>query len=107
MPQPPGEWSPFHEWGFWEWTLTTSIASGSAVAGFLFRLYNRVNMMERDIKSIERETEKRHADNASSHRELVGELKNIRQTLESSHRDLTRRIDNFVMRQFKDESGST
>lgn len=53
---------------------------------------------KRRMNELEEHVERRHSENDDSRKELIGELRNTRQTLESSHRDLTRRIDDYMSR---------
>lgn len=80
-------------WGLIEWGLAAMWTVGGAMGLFLWRLQLQLLLLKSDFARLERETERRHQENLQAHNELVGELRNNRQSLESFHRDLTRRID--------------
>ena len=101
-PPTDGLGNPFHDWGFLEWVLTTVVTAGLAVAGFVWRLALRLAGLDADMRALESKQEENHRENRSRHEELMGELRQTRQTIDSIHRDLTRRVDQFFDRRRDD-----
>lgn len=80
---------------------------GAVITGFLTvwraatiltTIRKEIEQNAQDIQALELWVEERHKENVEAQRELVGELRNIRQSIESSYRDLSRRIDDYMDR---------
>lgn len=76
VPPDPG-WNRFQTWGFFEWAMGAAWTAGSAVVYFLWRLSLRV---------------------VAGRAELMGELRALRQTVESGQRYLAERLDRALDR---------
>lgn len=83
-----------NEWGPIEWTITTVTGAVIGAIGWLWRLATRVALLDRDVRAMNQDVIERHQENVNGRNDLMGEMRQLRQTIESVHRDLTRRIDN-------------
>lgn len=75
-------------WGLVEWALSALWVVGGALGLFFWRLSLKVMMMEEYRREVDREI----GQLREGTRELVGEMRQLRQTLESTYRELNRQI---------------
>lgn len=83
----------FGGWGMLEWAVTTAWGACVTIAGFLWRLQTRVEVLEHSHEYNEESTERRHKENLEAWRHLEDKIER-----------LTGRIDKIVDR--REQRGS-
>lgn len=86
----------FETWSSIEWVLTTAGAGAIAATGFIWRLISRIDRLDGDLRGANELIRERHEENVSSHKELMIEMRLLRQSLDALNRDLNARVDKIL-----------
>lgn len=95
-PAPVTPWF-FESWTLIEWVITTTGAGAIAAVGFVWRLISRIDRLDADLLAAQATIRERHEENVAGRNDLLREIRHLRQSIESLHRDLNARVDKLFI----------
>lgn len=78
-------------WGFIEWAITAAWTLGMVVAGFVWRLATRVEMLEREQVAREKADDNRHKENVHVMRVLQQQMSGMIVRIDQIYQSMARR----------------